>query len=235
MISCEEYRRQMLAEPQSASPLLREHRRTCEACAAFTRDLGSFEDRLRRALAVDVATKPEAQVVPLRPRGRAPKRAPRWLALAASLVGAVGIGTFLWIGSARQSLAAAVVAHMAHEPAAWQSTDQRVEPASLAAVLRDAHVRLASGASRVSYAQSCQFRFHQVPHLVVQLPGGPVTVMVLAHENVPRAQRFDEGGYQGMLVPVPGHGSLAVILKGKGERDVQRATDVVMREVQFGP
>lgn len=234
MISCAEYRRQLLAEPDSASPLLREHRRGCADCAAFSQQLQGFEAKLRSALAVDLAPRRPAEVLPLR-RPRRPGLVRRWLAVAASIVGAVGIATFLWIGSARQTLASAVVAHMGHEPDAWAPTAERVSPARLAAVLKDAHVRLGAQTSRVSYAQSCLFRMHHVPHLVVQTPSGPVTVMVLVHEKVPGAERFDESGYQGMLVPVPGHGSLAVIMRGRSEAEVQRVADTVMREVQWVP
>ena len=41
----------------------------------------------------------------------------------------------------------------------------------------------AAGAGLVSYANSCVFRGHHVPHLVVQTEAGPVTVMVLVHES----------------------------------------------------
>jgi hypothetical protein len=53
-----------------------------------------------------------------------------------------------------------------------------------------------------------------VPHLVVQTPEGPVTVMVLVHEPVAKPQDFDEQGYRGTIVPMPGHGSLAVLARG---------------------
>ncbi|MBS0611688.1 MAG: DUF3379 family protein, partial [Proteobacteria bacterium] len=138
MISCTEYRRQLLAEPDSGSPLLREHSKSCAECADFSRRLQGFETKLRGALAVDLGVRKSAEVLPLRPRARAHSPARRWFALAASFAGAVGIGAFLWIGSARQSLAAAVVAHMAHEPDAWNTAGQQVSPAALAAVLRDA-------------------------------------------------------------------------------------------------
>ena len=66
----------------------------------------------------------------------------------------------------------------------------------------------------MSYAQSCQFRGHTVPHLVVQTAMGPVTVMVLPHDSVAKTVRFDEEGYRGVIVPVAGHGSLAVLARG---------------------
>jgi hypothetical protein len=121
----------------------------------------------------------------------------------------------LWLAAPRASLADQVVAHMAGEPQAWLRTDAAVPDERLAAVLRDAHVELLPGAGIVSYAQDCEFRGRLVPHLVVQTELGPVTVMVLAHEFVPRAQHFDEQGYRGVILPAPGHGSLAVLTRGQ--------------------
>lgn len=235
MTTCAEYRRQILAEPTGQSEELRAHRESCEICAAYTQRLQRFESRLQAALRIDVAdaTVP-ANVVPLVPRS--PSRlSGRWLAIAASFIGGIGIATFLWLGGAQTTLAADVVGHMAHETSAWTPTDAQVAQPALDAVLQDAGVHLMPGLGRVSYAQSCLFRLHYVPHLVVQSAAGPVTVMVLAHEHVATEQHFDEQGYQGMLVPVPGHGSLAVILRGHGGADVQRITDSVRREIQWTP
>jgi hypothetical protein len=70
---------------------------------------------------------------------------------------------------------------------------------------------LTPAAGLVSYASSCEFRGHRVPHLVVQTDQGPVTVMVLVHETTPRAATFDEAGYRGVILPVADHGSIAVL------------------------
>jgi hypothetical protein len=83
----------------------------------------------------------------------------------------------------------------------------------LAFVLRNTHMRLRPDAGVVSYAQSCLFRGQRVPHLVVQTDMGPVTVMVLVHESVSKPTPFDEHGYRGPLLPVAGHGSIAVLAK----------------------
>jgi len=107
-----------------------------------------------------------------------------------------------------------VVAHMAGEPGAWARTDSPVPQPRLDAVLRESHIRLKSSAGLVTYANSCRFRGHQVPHLVVQTETGPVTVMVLTRETAKAPQRFNESGYRGMILPVPGHGSLAVLERG---------------------
>jgi hypothetical protein len=135
--------------------------------------------------------------------------------MAASVLIAVIAAGSLWLGGAHSSLAADVVAHMAGEPQAWARTDVPVPAAELSLVLDAAHIHLRAGAGTVSYAQSCLFRGHRVPHLVVQTGKGPVTVMVLVHESVSNPVPFDEGGYRGVIVPVPGHGSLAVLAQGQ--------------------
>ncbi len=40
--------------------------------------------------------------------------------------------------------------------------------------------------------------------------------MVLVHEAVRNPQQFDEQGYRGTIVPVPGHGSIAVLMRDSG-------------------
>ena len=193
------FRRALLADPDARSPELDGHRDSCAECRQFAQRLTQFEERLGRALRVEV--------------GEAPRRRPapvRWYALAASVAMAVLVGGVLWLSSPRTSLAADVVAHMHGEPDAWR-TVAPVSAEQAAAVMGNAGVRLMPGAGAVSYASACGFRGRVVPHLVVQSGSGPVTVMVLVHETVSHEERFEEHGYRGRLLPVPGHGSIAVL------------------------
>jgi hypothetical protein len=209
VIDCTQCRRTLLADPHAASPELAEHLAHCPECPAYRERLMRFEDRLTSALRIDAQMARRSAQAPW-----LPARRNRWLAMAAGLVVALLVGTTLWLGAPHTSLAADVVAHMAGEPEAWARTDVPVPSADLAPVLAEAHMQLRPDAGMVSYAQSCQFRGHHVPHLVVQTDMGPVTVMVLVHENVAAARMFDESGYRGTIVPVPGHGSIAVLVKG---------------------
>ena len=134
--------------------------------------------------------------------------------MAASVLVALVVAGGLWLGAPKSSLAADVVTHMAGEPQAWRRTDVPVPMPALEDVLRNSRLRLGTGAGIVSYAASCEFRGHRVPHLVVQTESGPVTVMVLVHEHVHQSAQFDEQGYRGVIVPVAGHGSLAVLTHG---------------------
>jgi hypothetical protein len=206
------YRSAILAEPHSADAELRAHREACAECRAFTEQVLKFESRLERAMRVDIA--PQADVLQFeRKRSNAAPAARRWMAIAASvLLGAAIVGG-VWLSLPQPGLAAAVVAHMAGEPEAWRRTDIAVPQPELAEVLKDSKLRLKSDAGIVSYASSCTFRGHRVPHLVVQTSSGPVTVMVLVHESARRVTQFDDQGYRGTIVPVPGHGSIAVLMR----------------------
>jgi hypothetical protein len=207
MMDHAQYRSAVLTDPNDPNPELRAHREGCPECSVFTQKLQGFESRLARALRIEVS----AEVVALSARGRRFIGA-RYVALAASvLFGAVVVGT-IWVAVPSRSLAAAVVAHMAGEPDAWQ-TEAAVAAPELDAVLQDSKLKLMPQAGTVSYASSCPFRGHVVPHLVVQSDSGPVTVMVLVHEANAKPKKFDEQGYRGVIVPVQGHGALAILMK----------------------
>jgi hypothetical protein len=213
MMSHERYRRALLANPLGTDPELEAHRASCEDCRAFTDRMLAFEHRLLRAL--KVGTPISVEVLPFRTRNTVrPTKGARWLALAAGVAIAFVIGTGIWL-TPRSSLAADVVAHMTEEPNAWKSR-AALPAGELNPVLKRANISLDPKAPTVSYANSCEFRGHVVPHLVVQSPRGPVTVMVLTHEAVSKARHFDEQGYRGMLLPIPQHGSIAVLMRAPG-------------------
>ena len=217
------YRSAIMADPHDPNPELGAHRESCPECRAFTEQLLRFETRLERALRVDI--QPRAEVLPFaRKTATAAQRPRAWMAMAATVLLGLAIAGGLWFTLPQRSLAADVVAHMAGEPEAWQRTDVSVPDAALNAVLQQSKLHLKPGAGIVSYASSCDFRGHKVPHLVVQTPTGPVTVMVLVHEPVSKSMRFDEQGYRGTIVPVPGHGSIAVLMRDSGppSGDIER-------------
>jgi hypothetical protein len=232
MMDHAQYRSATMADPHDPDPDLRAHRESCAECRAFTEQLLRFEARLERALLIDIPTKPV--VLPFAGRAQGPRR---WMAMAASLLLALVVAGGVWLTLPQRSLAAAVVAHMAGEPDAWQLTDVPVRDADLNEVLKDSRLRLKPAAGVVSYASSCSFRGHKVPHLVVQTQSGPVTVMVLVHEAVRNPKQFDEQGYRGTIVPVPGHGSIAVLMRdaSSGSGDVERIAARVSDSIVWTP
>jgi hypothetical protein len=243
MMDCGRYRSALLADPHDDHPILRDHVKTCRECALYTQRIKAFEGRLERAIRVPLPTRAPGNEAPTaaprvaastRRRGR-PRRG--MLAAAAGVLLALGLAGGVWLGAPGRSLAADVVGHMAGEPAAWRRTDLAVPPGRLDRVLAASHLARKSNAGLVSYANSCLFRGHQVPHLVVQTDRGPVTVMVLTEESLRRSVRFDEQGYRGIIVPVPGHGSIAVLERGTAI-GAQTLDDVLRRvagALDWGP
>ena len=215
MMDHKHYRTSIMADPHSQDAELRAHREACAECRAYSEQLLEFESRLQRALRIDLPER--AQVLPFaRKPAAAGSATRRVLAIAASvLLGAALVGG-IWLSLPQRSLAAAVVAHMAGEPDAWKRTDIPVDAPALQDVLKDSRLELKPDAGIVSYASSCSFRGHVVPHLVVQTASGPVTVMVLVHEPMRKSMDFDEQGYRGTIVPVRGHGSIAVLMHDSG-------------------
>jgi len=172
MMNHEQYRRAVLVNPLGTNPELEAHRAHCEHCRAFSDRVLTFEHRLVRAL--KVTTPNSAKILPFGTRSAArPAKGGRWLALAASVAMAFVVAAGIWL-TPRSSLAADVVAHMAGEPAAWESR-ATLSAGELAPVLKRANITLDPKAPSVSYANSCEFRGQLVPHLVVQSPRGPVS------------------------------------------------------------
>jgi hypothetical protein len=210
-MNCLDARRALGTAPGQRTPELEAHLSACTACAKYAADMARLEATIRRALEVPVPGPRPASGA--RPAARGLRRPTRWYALAASLVGVAVLSAALWTLYPREALATALVGHMAHEPKAWVRSDAPVPAAALAYVLQRSGVALAPDAPEVSYAQSCWFRGWYVPHLVVQTPAGPMTVLVLPHERVAQQTLVDEGGYRVLIVPTA-HGAIAVLTQG---------------------
>jgi hypothetical protein len=228
---CAEVRRRLGAEPPAATAELDAHVAHCGDCAAYRREMLELDGRIARALELPVSTRVPAAGgavadvaatvaarAAAREAGAAPpkSRTGRAWALAASVLLAAALGVFVAGGRDGDALAADVVTHMAGETESWNAS-RRVPQSTLDLVLRRAGVRLDQAElGEVVYAHACFFRGRWVPHLVVRTAQGPVTVMVLAGEQVEAAKPFEDGGYAGVIAPAPG-GAVAVL--GRGQRD----------------
>jgi hypothetical protein len=177
--------------------------------------------------AAPVAARATATVTALQRKPRAPvekHKRPRLFAFAASVAAALVVGGTLWLSRPPESLAAEIVTHVEGEPNSWQKT-QPVTTEQLDAVLHKSGVKLGTGMEPVVYASSCWFRGHFVPHVVVTTKHGPVTVIILLHEQIKAPQQFNEDGYAGLLVPAR-TGSVAVLSRTPMDLD-EPAADVV--------
>jgi hypothetical protein len=227
-MKCHEFQTAIGAEPNSTNPDVLAHLETCNACAAYRQQMQDMDRLIYRALVVPMD---EATLSGSASTRSAPKRTSmaRWQ-IAASLVASVTIAASIWVASTRESLAEQVVTHTDHESFAMIRTDERVDGQLLADVLANSGLSLRANAAEVSYASTCPFRGHDVPHLVVQTDEGPVTVMVLTEEEPTKTmERFEEGGYEGMIVPAP-KGVLAVLGK---DVPVEQAAEKLLWAIQY--
>jgi hypothetical protein len=203
----------------------------CEECARYLQQMQDMDRLIARALAVPVDASIASGEVPQRaaPRSHRTKLFGGWQ-IAASLIASVTIAASIWVASTRDSFAEQIVTHTHHEAFSIVRTDEQVNAQTLSDVLARSGLSLRPDALRVSYASSCPFRGHEIPHLVVQTEQGPVTVLVLADEAPTKTmQRFDEGGYEGVIVPAP-RGVLAVLGRGV---PVEQAVEEVLGAVEY--
>src|SRR5205807_159968 len=158
-VNCEDARLLIGADPGGTTTALEEHLRGCAACAGFRRETRALDGDIRRAL----------EHPPDLARSRAAVRPPAWRqwALAASVALAAFIALTVWLLPPSDTLAREVVAHVQSEPESWLATEH-VTAAGIEHALRGAGVQLAITSERIRYAQSCWFRGHYVPHLVLE-------------------------------------------------------------------
>jgi hypothetical protein len=199
-MKCAEFREAVGAEPNSSRVDVAAHVAQCPACARYRRELQQMDRAIYGALNVDVAA--------AAPKHSAMRRRPAW-SLAAGVVATVSVA--VWLLTGRESFAEQIVEHVQGEPKSLTQTSASLSSAELEKVLSRSGVRLKPGAAHVSYAMSCWFRGHFVPHLVVQTDAGPVTVLVMPKERpLSNAERIDEAGFAGVVLPAP-RGVLVVL------------------------
>jgi len=206
---CEDARLLIGADPDAAGHELEEHVRGCDGCRAFREEMRRLNGDIRRAL----EEPPDI-------RARAAPRAQyawREYALAAGVVLAMAAGLAVWLLRPTDTLARDLVTHVKAEPESWLSS-HNVSAGSIDHALQSSGIGLDLASDKIVYAQSCWFRGHYVPHLVVETTHGPATVLILRHEQVKARDDFREGGMTGVIVPA-GDGSIAVLARGRGQVD----------------
>lgn len=228
-MNCIEYRRLITSEPSHVGAEGLRHRLACQSCAAYANKMQQFDTDLRDAMMVNTPRDLEAQIL-MAVAGQSSTRR-RWVAMAATLVVAVGATlAMLAYGYRLEKLPDHVVKHMYHEANLMipVSTDIVAAP-KLRDVLERTGVRLNKEIDGVIHAGVCYFRGHRVSHLVVLSEQGPVTVMLLPDEQIKKTMTVDEDGFHGVIVPVDG-GSIAIVgtdnaYPAQIERQLRRAVE----------
>ena len=229
-MTCDEARLQIGAEPGASTPGLEEHLQACAACRQFRDEMRALDANIRRVMEQSPEPQPSRAAPAPPPAWRQPLAWRHW-ALAASVALAVFGLLAVWLLRPSDSLARDVVAHVQAEPESLLAQEQ-VSTQDIDAALRSAGVQLDATSDTVTYAQSCWFRGHYVPHLVMQTSHGPVTVLLLRHEPPSGRRTFNEDGMSGVLVP-SGQGSIAVLARGGA--GVEQLAQVMQQDVHWLP
>jgi hypothetical protein len=229
-VNCLEFRRHVGAEPFSTDPAVTGHRAGCAACARHQDELQAMDRLLGRAMRIDFQEGSDPALSPYGDRAGSDPSPRRWYAMAASLVAGVLVAATLWVSWPAPTLAAEVIDHVLHEPAAW-TMDRELAPEAVAEVLDPSGARLREQAGPVTFAKRCFFDGHWVPHLVVQTDAGPVTVFLLGHRDVAAATRIDEQGFSALVLPAP-HGSIAVV--GRNVTGIDAIAHQIFNAVEWG-
>jgi Protein of unknown function (DUF3379) len=209
---CRHARLYIGAAPRELPPEANTHLAGCADCRRFLDESLALDDRVRRA-----------REVPLARFRQAPATAPRRrFALAASLVLAMLVAGGVWLARPQSALAGEVVRHIEHEAGSWEK-HELLPRAEVVEALKQAGVEI-DASLPVVYVSACPFRGRRISHFVVRTANGPVTVMLLPHEKVPKRTDFSESGMHGVLVPVR-EGSIALVSR------VAEVPDVLASEV----
>lgn len=222
-MNCAEARLLIGADPRSAAPELTAHLEGCAGCAQFREEMLVLDADIQRALQRPPDVSAHRSV---------PARSWRPLALAASVLLATVAVLGVWVLRPPDTLANEVVAHVKGEPDSWFAR-QQVSAPGIAQALARAGIGLELTSDRITYAQSCWFHGHYVPHLVVQTAQGPATVLILRHEKVPGRQNFSTDGLSGVIVPAA-EGSIAVLARG-GRGDIELLAQQMQQDVRWLP
>lgn len=235
-MDCLEFRRRLAGEPRSRAPAFLAHRDSCHAgCTEAWWRAQRLERRLDNVLSVEAPPNLAERVLlahSTRARTRTRRRWQGGLAMAASLLLALGVGTFIWNPRpAADPLPAMAIAHLPGEAMALTRTQPLTD-----AALRDGFagrgVSLRGMPTGAVYVHDCEVGPYRVLHLVFREGAEPVIALYFVDHPGAGARDFHHGGWQGRELPL-GHGTL--LLLGADARGFAAVERSVREAVQGVP
>jgi hypothetical protein len=235
-MNCEQCQQAIGADPEFAGAAA--HVSECAACSAYRDDMQALDLKIGRALAISVPelVLPELPGVELDKvvglPGRRHLSPPTWFALAASvmLAAVIGIRFAGDQGSAYESLADEVLAHVSHEPNALLVTDRAVPDEHLHKVVPGSVATLDHSGGLITFAEICPINGRDVPHLVIQGEHGPITILLMPEEKIDGAVTLNNAHSHGVILPV-GDGSIAIV--GARDEKLEEVEKQVLQSVAW--
>lgn len=202
-MNCLDYRRQLLSG-SGETDAMRVHRLQCAGCTAEWQEHVAFEGALRRALEVPV---PEGFAGRMATVHAVRRR--RFLAAAATALVAAGAGGYAWF--ARQDpLALASIDFVMKEEAKsimMGAIPRAQAQAELAATLP---IELLERIGQVRHIRPCPFNGATAYHVVLTVPQGKVTLLVMPSTPMRGVRHADKEGMHAAVVAMK-NGSVGIV------------------------
>lgn len=235
-MNCSDVHLTLGAEPATTSPEIETHLRECAACAQFRAEMLRLDEKIRRALTIDIPAQefhapPAPAKYGLTKTSVPYSRSKQW-ALAASVLLAVAVVLVMWGALPSHSLAADVVSHVVSETID-QPLDGPVDEKTVRNVMEQAGLRLDPIDPSIVFMRTCFIRGRLVPHFMVRTADGMATVMILPDEQVKASERFEGSGYKGILIPDSKKGSIALL--SRSNVDLEHYAGAIRHAVHYLP
>ena len=202
-MNCLDYRRMLLAG-EGETEAMKAHRLQCAPCAQLLEENATFESDLRHALEVPVASGFENR---LARTGLVRRR--RFLAAAGIAALASGTGLFVWL--ARQDpLALACIDFVMKEEAKSIMMGAMPHADAARALAGSLPIERLQAIGQVRHISPCPFNGATAYHVVLAVPQGKVTLLVMPASAARNTRRADHDGLYASVVPA-GKGSVGIV------------------------
>jgi hypothetical protein len=200
-MNCLDYRR-VLASGESEQRPMKEHRLQCPPCAAVFAENAQFERELRRAVEVSVPPQVEQRLATAMVSQRR-----RFLAAAAVGALAIGAGGYAWLGRP-DAIALDCIEFVLMQEAQSILKGSMARPEAEKALAATLPLARIERIGEVRHVGPCPFNGQTAYHVIVEVPQGKVTLLVMPEGSA--AGRARREGLYASVVPLPS-GSIGVI------------------------
>jgi hypothetical protein len=196
-VNCLDYRR-LLAAGEAETADMKAHRLQCAGCAAQWREHAEFERELRGGLAVEIPPGFEPRLKNAIVLSRR-----RFLAAAGAAAAAAGIGAYAWLGR-DGPLALACIQFVMMEEAKSIMMGAMPRAEAETALANTLPLERIERIGQVRHIGPCPFNGATAYHVVLSVPQGKVTLLVMPETRV----SGEQAGHDGM------HASVFALRKG---------------------
>ncbi|HEU4353379.1 MAG TPA: DUF3379 family protein [Burkholderiales bacterium] len=202
-MNCLDYRRSLAAgEAETAD--MKAHRLQCAACAALWREHAEFERELYTGLAVEVPAGFEHRMKSAVVFSRR-----RFLAAAGVAAAAAGIGAYAWV-TRDEPLALACIEFVMKEEAKSIMMGAMPRAEAETALAGTLPLSRIERVGQVKHIGPCPFDGATAYHVVLAVPQGKVTLLVMPEGRLSASQKAEHDGLYASVVALR-KGSLGVI------------------------